>query len=324
MLFRFHVLALVVLSLGVSACQQSFREPVTTRKLGGNGPKLTKVSQVCRGKSGRVDEEMKPSGADGKVPTVFACVSSPAEEESTTPQDEARLRPEELQPRYWITNDKLGLMVSLRLGVEYPEGTEKVVRDASMRMLRLCVRKFQDVWVRSKIDAGIKILINETQSSLSEGEEDEEGTKRLAERTPDQILTFIPAANSNSDPVYVLSLHRNGATHWPLGSREKASECAKKFPNDKVRRMKCESKIKEELNQEFCVQLSRQLAVWLGLSDPRAVADKCNDSDFPVNSKDQGFHASTLKASNAKEFWEKARFSKSDLKTILAPVCQIP
>ena len=323
MLFRFPILAIVVLSLGFVACEQSFREPVTTRKVGG-GPKMTKLSQACRGKSGRVDEEMKPSGADEKAPTVFACVSSPAEEESTSPQDEAGLRSEELQPRYLITNDKLGLMVSLRLGVEYPEGTEKKVRDASMQLLRSCIRKFQGVWVASKIDAGIEILLNEIQSSsLSEGEEGEK-TKRLTEHTPDQILTLIPVENSNSGPVYVLSLHRGGATHWPLGSREKIQECADQFPNDRVRRLKCEAKVKEELNQDFCVQLARQLAVWLGLSDPRAIADRCNDSDFPIDPEDKGFHASTLKAADAKEFWEKARFSKSDLKTILAPVCQIP
>lgn len=318
MYLRFHVLALLALVLGTTACEQSFREAVITRKIGNR--KVLKASGICRDKSGRVDEDMKPSGADSKVLTVFACVSS-ALEEGTTQQAEVASRPEELQPRYTITNGNEGLMVSLRLGVEYPEGTSEALRKASLQLLRSCIRKFQSAWVKSRLDAGIEILLSETafEESGQGGE-----SKRSFERVPDQILSFVPAQVSNSEVAYVLSLHRQGALHWPIGSTEKIRNCAKEFPNDKVRRLKCEAKVKEELNQEFCLQLARQTAVWLGLSDPRAVADKCNENDFVVDPNDKGFHASTLKATNAEEFWKKARFSDSDLKKILAPVCQIP
>lgn len=302
----------------VASCAPD-RGSVNVRSVRGGSP-VSQGQDLCQGvipanKAKRVDENTKaPNGVslsitvcqakDTDAPGAYARLyaESPASETpvaaaSPTPKP-VTYEPAKQQLRYVVSNHEGRLAVELKVGVELPLGTPDATSSRVLEVIEhVCLPSVTSAWDEKRLGLALDLSISQRKFSLS----DEPGV--------DQVLVLAGPAGVDAAKLTAESIPSFVMAQWPdrgelIPFALPSAHCAKTDGGCAVRAIR-------EANIKFCQTFSRAVGQWLGLNG----ADGADGAD--------GNGGACGAPSAMAQPPSNAKFSATDITSILRPVCKI-
>lgn len=238
--------------------------------------------------------------------------------------------------RYRVTNQGGRLIVGLNIGVHLPEDMPRRTRVEVGNVLRdQCLSQLQNVWASS-----LKTRSTDLRIELASYPVDPQTEKKI-----DQSLAIISAPEGSrgdskeENPSFLLAAWPEEGVLYPYGRAEDKKACSKMA--SEAEKTECLSQRKFLANQNFCAAFAIRMVQWLGLTPDAELQKRCVDPEHPgdwvveeqtadpqsrtvlSDSFTQIPHSTKPTGKNTwgKAFWENAKFSVTDIKTILSPAC---
>jgi hypothetical protein len=295
--------------IAVAACGPANNNVATIHR---NDGKPTQ-SNACIAKlshySAKIDEKVT---VKGKASTVEMCEADDVDPSGyAKPNDNAskpnarpayKTRTENI--RYTIGSSDKNLAISLNLGLLFPDGTPKDTSAAAVdRVMKFCVVPFEQTWTASQKVVALTIKVGATTDAASY----------------DQTIELV-AGNQKLDlassPLFVLGSRPERGQLVLNTAPVPGSECAKSA--------ECRLAFAASQNARFCSSFGLLIGEYLGLSSQESKNANCKAAAAPAAGTDElsgGFMAAEGLQNDPAQFWQRARFSKDDIKTILGPAC---
>lgn len=284
-MMHFSLPSLVMATAFVACSPGSGEVPIKAR------PPIAPDSCVAklRRYEGRVDQ-----AKSGKSPKNEICEAKPG-----APGKPVAYQKAQVSARYTVSSVKTeSLTVKLKIGVEFEETVDEKVQIAAVAIMKSqCVGRLERLWSKTNQKVDLDIALER----YSEAEDYDQILRLLSNEAPNKKIGFV-------------------MERWPDRGRMQKADA---LPQD-CADSDCRAELQWRANARFCTEFALVAAQWLGLKSAEATAEGCAKPAPPSEAKGPvtgGFLKASGLSDSPDEFWSRAQFSESDLKSILKPAC---
>jgi hypothetical protein len=263
-----------------------------------------RAAESCsRGMQRRLQIEVKPESR-----SVTFCAS---DDESI---EKPKYRAVKQGLRYSIgKGDRQRLVVSLKVGVNFPEETKKETRTwASWVLTNVCAKSLEKIWKDSTPTADLKVSFIDAEVAAADSDD------------PQLYLASVPQTNADAKPRFVNAIWPDRGELVPFGDEEQRKACLGKAKSSSDKDQ-CKRQALIDSNQRFCANFVVLAGHFLGVSEDAAADEKCESTAELRGGIAKSALRGDVEIASGKplveNFFKNVRFLKSDVATILEPAC---